>query len=97
VGRVFASHTKLFEYMAAGAAIVASDVPTVRPPLKQMKNAVLVPPDDPEEMAMAIRRLMQDDDLADAIARQAAEDVRLYTWDRRASRIQTFISSVLGT
>jgi glycosyltransferase involved in cell wall biosynthesis len=96
VGRVFASHTKLFEYMAAGAAIVAADVPTVHPPLEHMRNAILVPPDHPEEMARAIRLLIQDDVLAQSISRQALEDVRAYSWDRRAARIHAFVKAAVA-
>ena len=96
VGRMFASHTKLFEYMAAGAAIAAVDIPTVRPPLEHMRNALLVPPDRPEEMAAAIRRLLEDDDLAESLAGQALEDVKSYSWDRRAARIHAFAASIMG-
>ncbi|MBW2147076.1 MAG: glycosyltransferase family 4 protein [Deltaproteobacteria bacterium] len=96
VGRVFASHTKLYEYMAAGTAIVAADVPTVRPPLEHMRNALLVPPEDPQEIALAIRRLLQDDTLAETLSRQAYEDARLHSWDHRAAEIYAFTSAVLN-
>jgi len=95
VGRVFASHTKLFEYMAAGAAIVAADVPTVRPPLEHMRNALLVPPGNPEELARAIRRLMQNDALAESLSRQAWEDAKPYSWQSRAEHIHEFITGTL--
>ena len=43
----FTSPLKLFEYMAAGRAIVASDLPAIREILRDNENAVLVPPGDP--------------------------------------------------
>lgn len=95
VGRVFASHSKLFDYMAAGTAIVAANVPTVNPPLEHMRNAILVPPDHPEELARAIKRLMQDDVLAESISRQAVEDVKPYSWEHRAAQIHSFVTAVL--
>lgn len=82
--------------MAAGAAIVAADIPTVHPPMEHIRNAILVPPDHPEEMARVIRLLMQADALAQSISRQAHEDVKAYSWDRRAARIHAFVKAALA-
>src|SRR5262249_13241169 len=47
----YTSPLKLFEYMAAGRPIVASDLPSLREVLTGGRNAVLVPPDDPGALA----------------------------------------------
>ena len=44
----FTSPLKLFEYMAAGRAIVASDLPAIREVLRDGENALLVTPGDAE-------------------------------------------------
>jgi glycosyltransferase involved in cell wall biosynthesis len=87
MARYFTSPLKLFDYMAAGVPIVASDLPTVGEVLEDGDNALLVPPEDPPALAAAIRRLLVNPGLADRLRRTAFEHVRAYTWDARAARI----------
>jgi len=83
----FTSPLKLFEYMAAGVPILATDLPSVREVLRHGENAWLVPPDDPKALSTGIQHLLENPDLAERLARQAREDVRQYTWKRRAATI----------
>jgi glycosyltransferase involved in cell wall biosynthesis len=85
---------KLFEYMASGRPIVASDLPSLREVLADGRNAVLVEPGNPQALTAGIRRIKEDPALAERIARQALEDVRDYTWDRRAERLETLLAEV---
>jgi len=78
---------KLFEYMAAGVPILATDLPSIRDVLRHNENAWLVPPGDPKALAEGIRHLLKNPELAERLARQAREDVRQYTWKRRAATI----------
>lgn len=82
------SPMKLFEYMASGRAIVASDLPAYADVLRDGENALLVPPGDVDALAAAIDRLHQDAVLRAALARQAQTEVlATYTWDARARYI----------
>jgi glycosyltransferase involved in cell wall biosynthesis len=92
----FTSPLKLFEYMAAGKPIVASDLPALREVLSPDDNAVLVAPGDVAALAVGIRRLIDDPALASRIAAQAARDVADYSWDRRAERLEALLSDVCG-
>jgi glycosyltransferase involved in cell wall biosynthesis len=96
MARYFTSPLKLFDYMAAGAPIVASDLPTVREVLADGDNALLVPPDDPPALAAAIRRLLVNPGLAERLRRTAYEQVRGYTWDARAARIIEALGRLTG-
>ena len=87
MARYFTSPLKLFDYMASGTPIVASDLPTVGEVLDDGDNALLVPPEDPSALAAAIRRLLVNPGLADRLRRTAFERVGSYTWDARAARI----------
>src|SRR4029453_17817516 len=80
----FTSPLKLFEYMAAGRAIVASDLPAIREVLRHEVNALLVTPGDSTALAGGIERLLADSELAARLARNALNDVDDYTWSRRA-------------
>ena len=93
----FTSPLKLFEYMATGRAIVASDLPAIREVLQDDKNALLVPAGDPAALARAIERLTADREMAMRLARQALDDVADYTWERRASRLEALLDEVRAT
>ena len=81
----YASPIKLFEYMAAGCAIVASDLPSTAEVVTDGETALLVPPSDVDALAAAIQRLGSDPALRatlGAAARTLA--LRDYTWGGRA-------------
>jgi glycosyltransferase involved in cell wall biosynthesis len=87
----YTSPLKLFEYMASGRPIVASDLPSTAEILRDGGNALLVPPSDPAALAAALRRLQGDPALAGRLSDRALEDVQAYTWDARARSILAFI------
>jgi glycosyltransferase involved in cell wall biosynthesis len=91
VARLFTSPLKLFDYMAAGVPVVASDLPALREVLRHGENALLVRPDDPEAFAAAVRRLLADPALAARLGRQARADVEGYSWDARAHALLKFL------
>ncbi|HYT74316.1 MAG TPA: glycosyltransferase [Vicinamibacterales bacterium] len=96
ISSAFTSPLKLFEYMAAGKPIVASDLPAIREVLAHERNALLFEPGNPQALTAAIRRIKDDPVLAARLARQAAEDARLYTWARRAESLETLFREVSG-
>ena len=89
----FTSPLKLFEYMAAGVPIVASDLPSTREVLTPGVNALLVPANSPKALADGIRKLLGDRGLAERMGQKAAEDARQYTWEKRGERIIQFLRS----
>lgn len=83
----FGSPTKLFEYLAAGRAIVASGIGQIAEVLEHEQTALLVPPDDPRALAEAVIRLVDDAPLRARLgraARMAAE--QRHTWQQNAAR-----------
>ncbi|MBN8634645.1 MAG: glycosyltransferase family 4 protein [Anaerolineae bacterium] len=83
-----ASPLKLFEYMAARRAIVASDLPSTREVVTDGASALLTPPSDVIALAEAIRQLRDDFALRQRLADQAYNEVMThYTWDARAAHI----------
>jgi len=65
----------LAEGMAAGCAVVASDIPGMRELITAGENGLLVPPNNPEALADALEHLLRDEDFATrlgAAARQTA-------------------------
>lgn len=94
ISQYYTSPLKLFEYMAAKRPIVASDLPSIREILTDGKNAILVAPDDPRALADGIKRLLDDDCLAECVSDRALEKVQKYTWQRRAEFILRYIRDV---
>ena len=84
----FGSPIKLFEYMAMGKPIVASKVGQLEDILENERNALLVPPDDPVELAKAILRLVSDGNLGENLGRRARIDlINNYTWEHNVKRV----------
>lgn len=82
------SPLKIFEYMAAGKPIVASDLPVIREVLRDGVNALLAPPGDPAAWATRIETLKKDPMLADRLADNARQDLlRAFTWRARTDAI----------
>jgi glycosyltransferase involved in cell wall biosynthesis len=84
------SPLKMFEYMAAARAILASDLPALREVLRHRENALLVEPDNAAALAEGLHCLLNDPAFADRLAAQARSDVEAYTWENRARAILEF-------
>jgi glycosyltransferase involved in cell wall biosynthesis len=81
-----ASPMKMFEYMAAGRAIVTADLPVIREVLNE-KNAVFCEPDNVGKWKVEIERLLADEPRRLSLGKQAREDVQGYTWSARAEKV----------
>jgi phosphatidylinositol alpha-mannosyltransferase len=75
----------LLEAMAAGTAVVASDIPGYRNVAAPGRDAVMVPPDDPSALAAALRRILSDDDLADCARSAGTARVESFSMDHLAA------------
>ena len=82
----YLSPMKAFEYMAAGRPILSSDLPVLREILSP-QNALLLPPQDKEAWAAALQTLQTHPERGRRLAKRARQDVRHYSWKRRAEKI----------
>jgi glycosyltransferase involved in cell wall biosynthesis len=83
----FGSPIKLFEYMAAGRAIVASSVGQIPEVVRHEHSALLVAPEDPAQMSEAIIRLATDERLRGRLGEAAKDESSKYSWDQYADRL----------
>jgi glycosyltransferase involved in cell wall biosynthesis len=80
--------TKLFEYMAAGLPVIASDLPVSREIVEQAGCGIVVAHGDSQALTGALSQLASDSAEARAMGmRGLAAASRLYNWDHDAARL----------
>lgn len=84
----YGSPMKLFEYMAMGRAMVVPELGVLKEVFADGRNALLVPRGDVPAMASAIRRLVRDPELRQALGAAARRDaVERHDWRHHAALI----------
>jgi glycosyltransferase involved in cell wall biosynthesis len=81
-----ASPMKMFEYMAAGRAIVSSDLPVIREILNE-SNAVFCEPDDVGDWRLKIETVLKDEPRRVELGKRAKDAVEGYTWLAREEKV----------
>ncbi|GBE34849.1 glycogen synthase [bacterium BMS3Bbin06] len=89
----YSSPLKLFEFMAAGVPIVASDLSGINEVLVDGIHGVLFEPGNVEALAGSITSILENPDMAKRIARNCYEKVKDFTYNKRAGKIMEFIDS----
>ncbi len=85
----------LLEAMAAGTAIVASDIHGYKGVVRRDREGLLVPPREPKAIAAAIARLLRDDDLRAAIGAAGRERAAEFSWERVAAKVDNYYGFVI--
>lgn len=84
----FGSPTKLFEYMAMGRPIVASDLEQIGEILEHGRTGWLVQPGDCDDLAAGLKLLIKEPEIRSILAEEArSEVVANYTWKEHTRRI----------
>jgi len=78
-----ASPMKMFEYMAAGRAILSSDLPVIHEVLDET-TAVFCPPEDLSAWQRALSHLRENPGDCQALGQNARAAVQAYTWRSRS-------------
>jgi len=87
----YTSPIKMFEYMASGIPIIASDMPSIREVLNDTK-ATLIPAGNARVLADTIIKSTTDYSKFTAKAEVARNEVKAYTWSNLASKIVNFVN-----
>lgn len=89
----YTSPLKVFEAMAMGVAVVASDLPSMRDLLTHGEDAWLVAPDRAEALAEGLQRVLGDAELRRGLAQRLHARTGRHTWDARAARLLAWMGS----
>ena len=93
--RVDNTPISLLEAMASGLPIVSTDAGGIPFLVEDGTTALLVHPGDPDAMAGAIRRVLEDRALAERLVAAGLAAVPAYTWDRVRPRLLDVYARVL--
>ncbi len=89
----YTSPLKVFESMAAGLPLVASDLPSLREVLRADEDALFVTPEDPRALAAALERMLADSSLRARFAANLRARAPQHTWDARAARLAAWMTA----
>lgn len=88
---------KLFEYMAAGVPVVASDFPLWREIVQDASCGLLVDPASPNEIADAIQQIIANSERAQKWGMNGRRSFeKVYNWHREGRRLLDYYSRILG-
>ena len=81
------SPIKIFEYMACGKPVVASDLEIIRDIISANRCGLLAKPGNAEDFASKIEVLLRDEKMRERMGKNGRKAVSKYTWDRVADAI----------
>jgi phosphatidylinositol alpha-mannosyltransferase len=85
----------LLEAMAAGTAIVCSDIHGYKGVVRRDRDALLVPPGDSKALAGARARLLSDDERREQMSRSGRERAEEYSWERVTAKVEDYYGFVI--
>jgi len=80
----------LLEAMAVGKPVVASRIIGYDTVIRDGYNGLLFNPEEPEDIARTILRVLKDRELREGLIKNGLEFVKEYTWERIARKIEGF-------
>lgn len=88
---------KLFEYMAAGCAVIASDFPLWRGIVEEAQCGICVDPTDEKAIAEAITQLTNDREQTIKMGQNGRKAVlEKYNWESESDKLVTLYNKILG-
>ena len=89
--KLYASPNKLFEYMASGKPIIASDLPSINEVVSHNHSALLFKPDDSIDLTEKIYQLVNNKKLSEKLSLNSFDLVDNYTWETKAKNMLDLI------
>ncbi len=86
----------LLESLACGVPVVSTRVGGIPHLVEDGRTALLVPPRDPESMASAVERLLDDSMLYASIREAGLQAVQRFTWESVKPQLESVYARALG-
>jgi glycosyltransferase involved in cell wall biosynthesis len=84
------------EAAACGTPVIAANSPGIRESVVDGETGFLVPQNDPQAMAAAMRGIVQSPDLVDVLGNAARRFAATFTWDRATSETLAHLEQVVA-
>lgn len=89
------SALKIYEYLSCGTPVVSSRIPNLEF-IEEERVGILVPPENPEELATAIITLLENKKLREEMGKRGREYViNTHSWEKMAEKVGRTMSRVL--
>jgi phosphatidylinositol alpha-mannosyltransferase len=85
----------LLEAMAAGTAIVCSDIHGYKGVVRRDREGLLVPPRDKKALAGALARVLGDDQLRESMAESGIKRAQDFSWPRVTAKVEDYYGFVI--
>jgi phosphatidyl-myo-inositol alpha-mannosyltransferase len=85
----------LLEAMAAGTAIVCSDIHGYKGVVRRGREALLVPPHQPKLLAAALAKVLADDQLRASMGASGIERAQEFSWERVTAKVEDYYGFVI--
>jgi hypothetical protein len=85
----------LLEAMAAGTPIVASDIHGYKGVVRRDREALLIEPREPKQIAAAVARILRDDELRAEMSRAELARAQEFSWERVTAKVDEFYGVVI--
>jgi len=86
----------VIEAMACGLCVVSTNVGGIPYLLEDGVDALLVPPDDPQAMAEAVKRILSDPELAAKLSMNAREKSESFSWEKVLPMWEALFYEIIG-
>lgn len=83
------------EAMACSAPVVLTDSGGVREYARHQENCLMVPPKNPNSLAMAIQSVLDDPNLTETLRQNGPPTAKLFNWTKAVDRFEVAIQSVV--
>lgn len=93
---IAASPLKLFEYMAAGLPVAASDMPSLRDVVRPGENGMLFGEGDPQALAREVRAILEPETYR-RLSAASRDEAQGHSWTARAQRILDLVEPLVGS
>lgn len=86
----------VIEAMACGLCIISTNVGGISYLLEHERDSLLVPPEDPEAMAGAVRRILTEPGLAERLSHNARVKAECFDWAKILPQWENMLSNVIN-
>lgn len=88
-------HTKMYEFMAAGLPIIASDLPHQKQLIEEAGCGFAVPPEEPAKFVEKIDYLLRHEEYAESLGRSGSEAFKKkYSWESQLDVLCEFYQTI---